>query len=211
MATDDAKRFPIVLVRHAEPVQLPPGTGSHWTDTELSDLGRRQAACVADRLAREIGSTPVRIVASDLKRAAQTAQAIAARLGASVETTGELREFNDGCGEVNPGDAIAAQAGRGETWAAFYARVNVCLARLAAEQDRLLIVVSHYGTAMNLVNGWLGLGLNEAGDIRVSFGSHLTGVSVLRVDRRGKHVLERLNDTSHLDAAGLGQSLGLSE
>ncbi|MBN2582294.1 MAG: histidine phosphatase family protein [Planctomycetes bacterium] len=205
----DTPRHSIVLVRHAEPVQLPAGTGSHWTDTELSELGRRQAACVAERLGREIGRTPVRIVASDLKRAAQTAEAIAARVGATVETTGELREFNDGCGEVNPGDKIAAQAGAGESWAEFYGRVTGCLSRLVAEQDRLLVVVSHYGTTMNLVNWWLGLGLNAANDITVSFGSMLTAVSVLKVDRRGKHVLERLNDTSHLVAAGLALPMGL--
>jgi len=210
---------PIILVRHAEPAEPPEGTASHWTDTELSDLGRRQAACVARRLKDEIGDTPCAVVTSDLKRASQTADLICRALGVAATVTGELREFNNGGGIGGSVEEItrsseqqAASSGvEGETWEHFYGRVSSCMERLVAGQDRLLVVVSHYGTMMNIVTWWLGLGLNSSGDIGVSFGGTLASIAVLKIDRRGKHVLERLNDTTHLHAAGLAGKIPLGQ
>ena len=209
---------PIILVRHGEPDEPAEGASSHWTDTELSDLGQRQASCVAERLKAEIGDRPCAVVTSDLKRASQTADAICGALGGVATATADLREFNDGgiggsVEEITRSALRQAEVsgGQGETWEHFYTRVSSCMERLIARQDRLLVVVSHYGTMMNIVTWWLGLGLNSSGDIGVSFGGTLTSIAVLKIDRRGKHVLERLNDTAHLHAAGLAAKMPLDE
>jgi len=60
----------IILIRHGQSEYQVKGLTSGWTDTDLTELGRRQAACLASRLKREIGDIPCRICCSDLKRAA---------------------------------------------------------------------------------------------------------------------------------------------
>lgn len=216
----------IVLVRHAEPESPIPGLSSHWFDTKLSPLGHRQAAAVAKRLKEELTGLPVRIVSSDLSRASQTAEAIAEALGGlPVETTPLLREFNNGlsvggseealmrsaAAAANAPSADALARPQGETWAEFYARVSQGMAEVAKDEDHIVVVVSHYGAMINAVTWWLGIGLNEKNDAKVSFDALLTAITVLRTNRQGKHTIERLNDTSHLREAGLGQPFQFSQ
>jgi probable phosphoglycerate mutase len=59
------------------------------TDTPLNELGRKQAAAAAELLA---ALKPDAIVASDLQRAARTADALAALTGLPVRTDTRLRE-----------------------------------------------------------------------------------------------------------------------
>ncbi|MEU4423135.1 histidine phosphatase family protein [Actinoplanes sp. NPDC024001] len=59
------------------------------TDVPLNDLGRRQAVEAAELLVR---MRPAAIVSSDLRRAADTAAALAALTGLSVGTDDRLRE-----------------------------------------------------------------------------------------------------------------------
>lgn len=63
------------------------------TDVPLNDLGRRQAAEAAELLAAR---GPVAIVASDLRRAADTAAALASRTGLTVTYDERLRERHFG-------------------------------------------------------------------------------------------------------------------
>ena len=216
----------IILVRHAEPTNPIPGLVSHWFDTTLTELGQRQAAAVAARLKEELAGQPVRIVSSDLKRASQTADAIAAALGGlRVETTPLLREFNNGLSIGGSEEALmkSAAAGasapsadvlttpQGESWPEFYGRVCQGMEEVAKDQDHVMVVVSHYGAMINIVTWWLGLGLNEQADAKVSFDALLACITVLRLNRQAKHTIERLNDTSHLREAGLGKPIQLSQ
>jgi len=203
----------IILVRHAEPEQLPPGVGGHWTDTALSDLGRRQAAAVAARLKDEIAGLPCRLASSSLKRAAQTADAIAEALGidpAGIDRAADLREYNDGKAQGGTLEALRGTApdGAAESWQTFYDRVAACMERLTAGEDRLLVVVSHYGAMINIVTWWLGVGL-AYGDARVSFDAQLACITVLRENRQGRHTIERLNDLAHLMPEGLCRPIQL--
>ncbi len=137
------------LVRHGETeanatrvVQRP--------EAALSPRGRAQAACVARRLA----DTAVRLVlASDLRRAVETAEAIAGTLGVPLELDPGLRERD--FGEIR-GMAYAALAEDifapgyappgGETWEAFYARIDAAWARTLARataSDGDVVVVTH--------------------------------------------------------------------
>jgi broad specificity phosphatase PhoE len=82
------------LVRHAPTAW----TGSRWcgrSDPALTDEGRRVAAETADGLAAEL-PVGVAILSSPLRRARATAEAIAARAGASVELVAELAEVDFG-------------------------------------------------------------------------------------------------------------------
>ncbi|WP_244865721.1 histidine phosphatase family protein [Rhodococcus sp. B50] len=62
-------------------------------DTDLSELGRRQALAVADVIAR---FDPLAVVSSDLRRAYDTATALGDRIGLPVEIDMRLRETHLG-------------------------------------------------------------------------------------------------------------------
>ncbi|KAG6666307.1 hypothetical protein CIPAW_01G022000 [Carya illinoinensis] len=70
----------IIVVRHGETDWNADGRIQGHLDVELNDTGRQQAATVADRLSREPSISVV--YSSDLKRALETAQIIAAGCGA---------------------------------------------------------------------------------------------------------------------------------
>jgi len=98
----------ILLVRHGETVDNARQIMQGQTQGELNERGWEQARQVAERLAAE---TVDAVVASDLRRAIQTAEVIAAPHGLKVETTPLLRERDWGgfTGRFIP-DL------RGETW-----------------------------------------------------------------------------------------------
>jgi broad specificity phosphatase PhoE len=83
----------LAIVRHGQAE----GNTSHrfigWLDVPLDDLGVRQAATVARRLA-DAGID--RVLSSDILRARQTAEPLAAILGVDVEIDERLREIGNG-------------------------------------------------------------------------------------------------------------------
>ena len=107
----------IFLVRHGETVDNALQIMQGQTQGCLNDRGREQAQQVAQRLATESVDA---IVASDLRRAIQTAEIIAAPHGMPVKTTSLLRERDWGGftgrfipdlkGEVWPDDIESEQA-----------------------------------------------------------------------------------------------------
>ena len=209
---------PIVLVRHAQSKHHVNGLTGGWTDTGLTDLGRRQAACLASRLKQELGDTSVRLYCSDLKRALQTAEIVGQEIGITAQLVPELREFNNGIAAGmmrEEADEIRGEPTgpfvdwqpypEAETWRQFYWRVAGCMDRLVEEQEGLLLLVTHGGTLINIVAWWLQLDIDGLSGL--SFGAHPTSISVLHTNQWGDHELKRLNDTAHLYAAGLAESL----
>lgn len=158
-----------------------------WRDVpaDLSDV---------DRIARLSASLPddALVVASDLLRARQTADAIEGgrqRLADSAE----LREFNfgvwDGLGfsEVadrdpqisrmfweDPGDVAPPQ---GESWNQVANRVTRFIADLTTEHEgRDIVVVAHIGAIMTQIGGTRGL------DARRAISHQIDPLSVTRID-----------------------------
>jgi len=78
----------LLVIRHARPVrdEAPEGGSA---DPDLADLGRLQAEATADYLTDE-GID--HIVSSSMKRALQTAEPLAERLGLHIERLDDLRE-----------------------------------------------------------------------------------------------------------------------
>jgi len=107
----------IILVRHGETVDNARQIMQGQTQGELNEKGREQARQVAERLAGEPLDV---IVASDLHRAIQTAEIIAAPHSMMVQTTALLRERDWGSftgrfipelrGEVWPDDIESEEA-----------------------------------------------------------------------------------------------------
>lgn len=98
----------ILLARHGETDDnVPPLRFQGQRDTPLNDRGRAQARELAERVAAH--DPPVAsIVASDLSRARETAEIVAARLGLPVRADARLREGWRGEWEGFLFDEIAA-------------------------------------------------------------------------------------------------------
>lgn len=139
----------ILWLRHGE-TELNATRVVQPADTPLSARGLAQAAAVAARIA---ALRPAALLASDLPRALQTAQAVAAATGLPVQTDPLLHERNFGAlrGRAwaslgfDPMALEDAPEG-GESMATFHARVaQAWAAAVAARQAAggLLVVVTH--------------------------------------------------------------------
>jgi probable phosphoglycerate mutase len=111
----------LVLVRHGETDWNLSGRAQGHADIPLNDTGRAQAREVARVLAM---FGPVRLWSSDLARAYQTAEAIAATTGLTVECDPRLREYDvgersgltfDEAAESYPEEYAAYRSGRSAT------------------------------------------------------------------------------------------------
>ncbi len=167
----------IYLCRHGQTFHNREGRLQGRTESDLTPLGLMQARAMGallHDLVRRDPPAPWRLVASPLRRARATAEAIGERLGLEVgfderlveidvgEWSGRLREEVHGENPHLVGDeAWGFQAPGGETYEAMMARLISWLDEQAAEPERRLIVVSH-GVAGRLLRGaYAGLAREE--------------------------------------------------
>jgi glucosyl-3-phosphoglycerate phosphatase len=83
----------LVLVRHGQTAWNLEGRAQGHTDIGLDDTGRAQAAALAPSIAE---MSPTTLWSSDLARARQTADHLAASTGLDVRLDARLREFDAG-------------------------------------------------------------------------------------------------------------------
>ena len=144
------------FVRHGETAWNREGRIQGVADVPLSAAGREQARELAATLAaRPIGA----IYASDLRRALETAEPLAARLDLPILTTPALRERDFGANEGRLAAEVAAEFGKevgaawlgpderhpgGESMREVYERVAAFLDALLAESpaDEIALVTS---------------------------------------------------------------------
>jgi probable phosphoglycerate mutase len=189
----------IILVRHGE-TPLNVARTLQPADTPLSDTGLKQAQAVAQRLAdMKIAA----ILSSDLPRAMQTAQAIAAATGAPITPTPLLHERNFGALRGQPYDTLPynpltmtdAPPG-GESVATFQQRVAQAFAQMVELRGRVdgpLAVVTHGLVIRALLAQHLQLGA-DALPLRVG------NTSVTICGATPPHTLELVDCTRHLDS-----------
>ncbi|HEY5295641.1 MAG TPA: histidine phosphatase family protein [Gaiellaceae bacterium] len=149
---------PLILVRHGETDWNKEHRWQGHADQPLNDTGRAQARELAEALAgREIGA----VYASDLVRARETAELIAARLGLPVSLDAGLREVDvgDWAGRLlseiehdNPDAFRRWQDGRqgwrgGESYDEMGERVVAAVLRIADRHPgETVLVVTHGGS-----------------------------------------------------------------
>lgn len=95
----------VLLLRHGRTAYNAEARFQGQTDIALDEIGLGQAKRVADTLATELADGPVKIFSSDLSRAAQTAEPVAARLASRSPLT-------RACGRSMPGSGKACCASR---------------------------------------------------------------------------------------------------
>ncbi|WP_326690683.1 bifunctional RNase H/acid phosphatase [Streptomyces sp. NBC_01795] len=200
-----------VLLRHGETALTPEKrfSGSGGSDPELSAVGRRQAAAVAEALAAR--GTIQAVVASPLRRCQETAAAVAERLGLPVRTDEGLREtdFGDWEGltfaevrERHPEDlqawlssTAARPTGGGESFGTVAERVSLAREKLLARYaSRTVLVVTHVTPVKTLVR--LALGAPPEALFRMELSA--ASLSAVAYYADGNASLRLLNDTAHL-------------
>jgi len=148
----------LLLVRHGETDWNRDGRWQGGSDTRLNDLGREQARELAEQLDGSIDA----LYSSDLARARETAEIVAAKLGLEVQVDPRLRERSFGSWEgltmLEIEERFADshrrwRAGEGagaddaEAFEDFFARVTEFLADvLRLHPDEEVLVISHGGS-----------------------------------------------------------------
>jgi len=201
----------LLLIRHGESVANTEGRVQGQLDSPLNDRGRDQSRALARRLVCE--QWPVAaIYASDLRRAAETAEILAAVLQAPLGLDERLREYDIG---VLTGlvwreiEFLYPEIWHGmqtsPVWTAipeeegtdvFHARLAAALADIRSGHtgDEVVAMVSH-GGSLGVIVAHL-LGIDTGLPVPFHFGN--ASLSVVEFRPRGP-VLTCLNDTCHLD------------
>ncbi|MGW0534808.1 histidine phosphatase family protein [Streptomyces sp. NPDC003032] len=185
-----------------------------WHDSHLTAAGRGAASSIAGALRAQIpDGAEVEVISSDLRRARQTAQAVAELFGVRTSLDRRLREKSYGEAEGRPqewldrrfvpppadGDRMGHQEGvagaetRGECARRVYAAMDELLRRPGGHQ----IVVTHGFALTFVVAAWIRMPYDSLGS--VSFRAPSGSITVLREDDffHNRQVVS-LGDTRHL-------------
>ena len=203
----------LYLVRHGRTAanhrQLLQGSSDH----PLDELGLRQAALIADRMAQEAAVDAV--LTSPLQRAAVTARMIGERVNREPLIVRGLTEFDFGDYEDRPfsdlipaepelaarfldGDDFDAGWPGGETRREFYTRIEEAFAGILSEYRRhRVVVVAHGGVIGAFLARVQGLSPNDMTRYDIKNCSltelHVTGEDTL---------INLRNDVCHLESLG---------
>lgn len=198
----------IIFVRHGETVFNADSRYQGHTDAPLSDLGRRQAERVAERLS---GEQVAAIYSSDLSRALDTAEAVARRLSLPVITDARLRECSFGDWEaltVNEiaerypdlfenyrRDSVTHRPPNGERLEALQERVAQAVIEIVERHPNDTVVIATHGGP---IRGFLCRALDMPLESFRKVNLHNGSLTILALDSEGKWFLEALNDDCHL-------------
>jgi broad specificity phosphatase PhoE len=168
----------LLLARHGETDWNRARRWQGHADRPLTDRGRAQAAALAERLADiELDA----VYSSDLRRARETAEAVACAQGLAVAELPELREVAVGSWEGLTRDEAEVRfpdgfrrwrAGGtgwddGETYAEMSTRVLAAVERIANEHEAgQILIVSHGGPIRAIHGAALGMNVEDYRRIR---------------------------------------------
>jgi broad specificity phosphatase PhoE len=144
----------LLIARHGETEWNREERYQGHADPPLNETGRAQAEALAEKLADERVEA---VYSSDLRRAAETAEIVGARLGLPVEHEPGLREIDVGSWQGLTKAQIDGRPWDGETYEQHADRVTRALQAIAARHpDGQVLVVSHGGTLRRVQQAVLG-------------------------------------------------------
>ncbi len=202
----------VYIIRHAEAEGNLYRRIHGWYNSGLTELGRRQLKALAERF-MDIKLSAV--YSSDLKRAHQTAEAVARTSGVSVIATKRLREVNLGvwedqtwgeAAEVSP-DQITFFNRDPEKWnvegseplSYTQERMMTMLKEIAARHDgEKVAIVSHGAAIRALLAAILEIPSDKIINIR-----HCDNTAVTELTVEGSNItVDSMGDSSHLKSVG---------
>jgi broad specificity phosphatase PhoE len=197
----------LIIVRHGETTWNDQARYQGQQDIPLNSRGRLQAACLAERLASE----PIDAVySSDLTRATETAQTIAARIGTPIAVDPRWREIHLGTwqgmtyAEVHrryfresdpaPVYPVKEPAPGGESLGQLRTRLLAAVESVCGSGADLRVAVITHGACLKvLMCTWLGMELDT--HWKLSFGAGSISRATLLP---GGVVITGLNERDHL-------------
>jgi len=195
----------IYLIRHGESTGNGRKCFMGWSDHPLTELGRAQAKAAAGRLAA-LGPMPV--LCSDLLRARQTAESIAAHWDGEALLDARWREICCGDFEDKPWEAFSCETALqaqfesdpfhtvmpgGESVAMMSERALAAFDEILAREDERLAVVTHDGPIRAVLRHCLGIPEDRFWRYYTDHG----GISLLSY-RDDWLAVRTMNDISHL-------------
>ena len=193
----------LLLIRHAEAEHPEHGATLEPKDVDmpLSERGCTQARLLAERLTKRQMQA---LYASPLRRAYETAEAIAERTGLAIDADARLREVEiAGVGPVALHDLAEIAIARGgwshlpgtESSEAIRTRMREAIDAIATRHAGARVaLVSHAGA----INAYVSMLLGLTGDFFFPAGN--TSLTIVRA-RGDRRLLVTLNDTAHLEYA----------
>ncbi len=199
----------LILVRHGESEHHVQGLTGGWTNTGLTDLGKKQAELTGYRLQSFVHSrTPV-FYASDLNRAVQTAQIIGSIIGINPQFEESLREMNWGIAiDMTLKKAQELELEKTEPlidWVPFpgaesrrmlYERLSKYLDVIEEKLEDFVIIVSHGNAIKSCIYWWLEIPL--AMQSQLDFDIDAGSITHLRINDWEEKTLSLLNSSDHL-------------
>ena len=206
-----------ILIRHGESLSNREGRVQGQADVELSEVGQRQAAAVADWCRRQPEMAAAdELWSSPLRRARATAEAIGVAIGKPVQLADDLRELHAGIFQGHlwddlvvrfPTEVARWQSGdldyqipKGESRRQLAERGRQALEALADRPTKRMIVVAHGGiltAALGLLVGRDHPLLTEASERPFTRLPALANCSISELTWPGPKLV-RFNETSHL-------------
>ncbi|MGE5610739.1 MAG: histidine phosphatase family protein, partial [Bacillota bacterium] len=160
----------LILVRHGQSDQQLRDLTGGWTNSQLTELGRRQAAATAQRLAEILQGQRIALYSSDLAHASETARILAQALHTEPILRQELREMNNGkAANLTRAEAKALELPAtqpiadwrpypdAESWRMMNDRMFRAMGNIDREAEDTAIVVTHGNSGVAVVAWWLGL------------------------------------------------------
>ncbi len=209
----------LILARHGETASNRAGLGLGRQDVPLTEKGRLQAQALAEALA---GEEIAAVYSSPLRRAFETAAAIAAPHGLEVVPDEGLTEMDVGeldgltfreMRERNPefvsrwlGDEAGTlrMPGGGESLQDVQDRAREATRRICDRHDgETVVAVTHNFVIHALLCEALNMSICDFRRLR----HDLAATSLLDV-RGGRMIVVHMNDTCHLEARGLAETQG---
>lgn len=180
----------------------------------MNDVGAAQARALGARLRR---CPPVEaLFTSDLRRAAQTADIVVESLGLETRVDTRLREIHRGELEGKGWEVVKEEYPefyrewtlrqidvpypQGESGAEVWERASAAIGEIVKAHSEAVAIVTHGGTIMALLSGYLGLALFKR------FGFRIDQCSISTVesdDEASEFKVTRVNDTAHLESLKL--------
>ena len=198
----------IITIQHTQSVHHTNGMVGSWTDWDLSELGRVQADTIGRNLAEVVGEAKFVLYSSDLKRAAQTAEAVGKHLGLTPVLRTELREGNLGraCGksvqwlrenlemqEKTVDDRLFSD---GESRRDIWNRLLPFFNEIMENDEENIILVSHGGLLSVFNTMFLGVSVESMNTCELWGGAG--SVSRMTVSDDGKRMIRYIGDRSFL-------------
>lgn len=201
----------LYLIRHGEAEHLVGQrlTGG-WTDSNLTALGRVQAEKTGKRISIILKNADFDFYCSDLVRARETAEIIGRDLSKAPSASKQLRELNNG----DAANLTSAQACRialpmtepridwihypnAESWRKMNDRVFEFMSLLDKEMAENIVIVTHRGIILAIIDWWLEL--NEHYINKISYDIDPCSITYLRINKWGEKTISKMNDTSHIN------------